>query len=290
VDRILHTLAWRAIGLAGRELTGLLMPSLCVVCEANDGTVCPGCEPGLVSELLHPFRAERDAAALPLTLDAVAGPASAGPAGDVVPVPVVAAARYGGEAARALLAFKDHGRTTVARHLRPAVYRALAAAPELLGATGPFMLAPVPGSTSGFRRRGYDPVEELLAHALPPGWEVDHGLLAHSRRRGTWSTGSGTSHTGTSSAQRRHRNLDRFVATPQATWRANRPARPHVTSATPDGRGTSVVVFDDVLTTGSTLAAAWRALERAGIQPVGAVVLAAVTAPGPAAVEGLNSA
>ena len=40
-------------------------------------------------------------------------------------LPVVAAGRYGGALARALLAFKDHGRTPVARLLRPAVHRAL---------------------------------------------------------------------------------------------------------------------------------------------------------------------
>jgi predicted amidophosphoribosyltransferase len=50
-----------------------------------------------------------------------------------------------------------------------------------------------------------------------------------------------------------------------------------------------VVLFDDVMTTGSTLAAAWNALDRVGLRPSAAVVLAAVTAPGSGPSGGLNS-
>jgi predicted amidophosphoribosyltransferase len=291
-DRLLHEPWVRSLGRAARDLAGLLMPSLCVVCERRDGTVCPACAPLLTAALLHPFRAEGDAAALPLVEDPAVDPLVADPAGpdasivegavfgappEVRAVPVVAAARYGPEVFRTLLAFKDHGRTTAGRYLRPAVHRALAAAPELWEAAGPFTLVPVPGSAAGFRRRGYDPVEELLSGRLPPGWEVDRGLLAHRREplRG-WGRPR-ASHAGSGSAQRRHRNLGRFVATRRA-------------SAAPDVRARNVVLFDDVLTTGSTLAAAWCALDRAGIRPVGAVVLTAVTGPRTASVKGLNSA
>ncbi|WP_313820768.1 phosphoribosyltransferase family protein [Citricoccus sp.] len=305
LDRLVHAPASRALARSGRELAGLLMPSLCVLCGRQDGTVCPECVPGLVTELLHPFRAERDAAALPLypggavrtpprppparSPGGVVPPAASAEDGNppmplgvpepsLQPVPVVAAARYGAEASRALLAFKDHGRTAVAGYLRPAVHRALAAASQLLEAPGPFTLVPVPASTAGFRGRGYDPVEELLTGALPPGWKVATGWLAHRRRPLVDTLRTRSSHAGAGSRQRRHRGRDRFRTTRRFAAEAHR------------GLGRNVVVFDDVMTTGSTLAATWHALEQAGIRPVGAVVVAAVTAPGTAPDEGLNSA
>lgn len=257
---------------AARHLGGLLMPSLCALCAAPDGAVCPDCAPELAAELLHPFRAERDAAALPLLIPP--------PPGVPHPVPVVAAAHYGSLVAEALLAFKDHGRTSVARILRPAVYRALAAAPGLLGVAGPLTVVPVPGSATGFRRRGFDPVEELLAGPLPAGWTRLPGGLAH-RWVSPWSSGRArTSHAGSGARQRRTGGRGRFRPT-------RRLARTAATNQ-PHGPG-AVVVFDDVMTTGATLAATWRALEQAGITPVGAVVLAAVTAPGAGSAEGLNS-
>ncbi|MEV4901792.1 phosphoribosyltransferase family protein [Citricoccus sp. NPDC055426] len=282
LDAAVHRPAVRTAAAASRELTGLLLPSLCVLCGVRDGSVCPDCAPRLTAELLHPFRAERDAGALPLRS---LGPSEAAAAleepGESAPLPVVAAARYGAEASRALLAFKDHGRLPVVRFLRPAVYRALAAVPEQLGICGPFTLVPVPGSAAGYRRRGFDPVQELLGGALPPGWTVAHGWLAHRRAPAMEALRHRTSHAGSGSRQRRAGTRGRFRPTRRLAAHAPGAAR---------GGTASVVLFDDVMTTGSTLAATWRALEDAGISPVGAVVLAAVTAPGPGSDEGLNSA
>lgn len=272
----------RTLVAAAQELTGLLLPSLCALCGARDGSVCADCAPLLAAELLHPFRAEQDAAALPLR--EVRSAATAGRPGDPrtpTPVPVVAAARYGAEASRALLAFKDHSRTSVVRCLRPGVYRALAAVPGLCGITGPFTLVPVPGSAAGFRRRGFDPVEELLAGTLPPGWITAPGWLAHRRVPALDALRHRMSHAGTGSRQRRSGTRERF----RPTRRIAGPA------AVRERRGVRrVVLFDDVMTTGSTLAATWRTLEHAGITPAAAVVLAAVTAPGTVSDEGLNSA
>jgi predicted amidophosphoribosyltransferase len=273
---MLQAPAVRTAGRAGRELTGLLLPADCAVCGIEDGAVCPVCAGEVAGSLLRPFRAERDAAALPLV--------SVGPDAGPVPLAVVAAGRYGGPLARALLGFKDHGRTPVGRHLRPAVHRALAATPALVAdhapigpGTPPVLLVPVPGSAAGFRRRGYDPVAELLTGPLPPGWELAPRLLRPARRRSGRGAlrqpGPTASHAGTASTLRRHRSAGRF----RAGDRARRL------------QGRTVVLFDDVMTTGSTLAAAWNALVRVGLGPSAAVVLAAVTAPGSAPSGGLNS-
>jgi len=279
LDRLLQAPVVRTIGQAARELTGLLLPVDCAVCGHRDGDLCPECAEQLAGALLRPYRAERDAAALPLV--------SVGPDAGPVPLAVVAAGRYGGPLARALLGFKDHGRTPVGRHLRPAVHRALAAVPTLVtghapGGTGgpgaaPVLLVPVPGSATGFRRRGYDPVAELLTGPLPPGWELAPGLLRQARgrprARARGRPDRTASHAGAASTLRRHRNAGRF----RTTGRAHR------------NQGSTVVLFDDVMTTGSTLAAAWHALDSVGLRPTAAVVLAAVTAPGSEPSEGLNS-
>jgi predicted amidophosphoribosyltransferase len=276
LDRMLQAPAVRTAGRAARELTGLLLPADCAVCGIEDGAVCPDCAAQLAGSLLRPFRAERDAAALPLV--------SVSPDAGPVPLAVVAGGRYGGTLARALLGFKDHGRTPVGRHLRPAVHRALAATPALVAGltpgdpgAAPALLVPVPGSAAGFRRRGYDPVAELLTGTLPPGWELAPGLLRPARGRvGARASVRGrpaSNHAGTASTLRRHRSAGRF----RATGRAHRL------------RGRTVVLFDDVMTTGSTLSAAWNALDRVGLRPSAAVVLAAVTAPGSESSRGLNS-
>ncbi len=276
LDRMLQAPAVRTAGRAARELSGLLLPADCAVCGVEDGGVCPECAGRLADALLHPFRAEQDAAALPLV--------SVSPDAGPLPLAVVAAGRYGGPLARAVLGFKDHGRTPVGRHLRPAVHRALAAVPELVAehapggaGTVPALLVPVPGSAAGFRRRGYDPVAELLTGPLPLGWELAPGLLRPARGRSVPGAhrrpGPAASHAGTASTLRRHRNAGRFRATERAHRLQRRP----------------VVLFDDVMTTGSTLAAAWHALDRVALAPVAAVVLAAVTAPGAGTSGGLNS-
>lgn len=266
LDRLLHAPVARAVTAAARDLAGLLLPADCAVCGQRDGAVCPGCAAELSAAVLRPFRAEEQAASLPLTsVDPDAGP---------VPLPVVAAGRYTGPLASAVLAFKDHGRTPVVRHLRPAVRRALTAVPAIVGdpfptpAPVPVLVAPVPGSATGFRRRGYDPVAELLTGSLPPAWIPVPGLLraAPASSRGRVWQRAAVSHAGSASALRRHRNAGRFRATSRAAGL----------------RGRTVVLFDDVMTTGSTLAAAWHALAAAGAEPAAAVVLAAVTAPGTA--------
>lgn len=276
-DRAATSAAARVLGGAAADLVDLLLPSVCAVCAQEPGTLCAPCSTELRAALLHPYRAEDGAAALPLQGSGLS------------PLPVVAAAHYGGAVSAAILAFKDHGRTGLAGVLRPAVRRALNAAPglvpDLVADAGPVILVPIPGRAAGFRARGYDPLDELLAGALPVGWSLRSDLLAHRRRLlGPASTlvrlsgplgGSGAaSHAGSTVTSRRRQGHDRFRPTSALQRWARGPAAPGSAAATP-----RVVLVDDVMTTGTTLAAAARALESVGVRPLAAVVLAAVSPP-----------
>lgn len=237
LDRVLHHPAAQLLHRTAREVTGVLVPSWCVVCDVEPvhrDHACVGCRERIATALLHPFAAEEHAESLPLIGEA--------------PLPVLAAGRYTDEVARALLAFKDHGRLPAARLFRPGLTRAAAQLAQTLSSD--VVLVPIPGSGSGFRRRGYDPVTELLRTPLP--WPVQKRLLRHRLQ-----IMGGSAHAGSNATTRRRRAGQKFHVAPS-------PPR-------------SVVLVDDVLTTGATLAAAWRILSDHGHQVVAAVVVAAVT-------------
>lgn len=146
---------------------------------------------------------------------------------------------YEGVARRVLLAFKDGGRTDAARALAVP----LAAAIERALSRDDVELVAVPSGRAAFRRRGYRPVELVLARArlrVAPALRnrravADQaGLDARARRENR--TGS----------LRGRGRLD----------------------------GRAFLVVDDILTTGSTLREAARALREAGGTVVGGAVVA----------------
>lgn len=159
--------------------------------------------------------------------------------------PLVAAGSYDGAVRAALLAHKERGRLGLAGPLGAA----LAGAVRELGPPVGALLVPVPSAPAAVRERGQDHARRLAAAAarrLPA--TRSRPLLRPARAVADQS--------GLSSAQR--------AANLSGALRAGRCLD-----------GVAVVVVDDVVTTGATLAEAARALRAAGAVVVGAAVVGA---------------
>ncbi|GLU49668.1 ComF family protein [Nocardiopsis ansamitocini] len=160
---------------------------------------------------------------------------------------------YAGRCRDVLLAFKDRGRRGLADQLSGSLAAAVLSGS---GAARHIRLVPVPGRAASVRRRGYDPVR-LLAGAtaarLREGMVDARAtpILAYARR---------TRHQVGLGAAERRTNLS-------GAMRLRTGARGRF-------RTGSVVLVDDVLTTGSTLAEAARALGEGGVPVACAAVLA----------------
>ncbi len=152
----------------------------------------------------------------------------------------------------ALIAWKEQGRFGLTRQL---AHLLSAAVIELAPLRVPIVLVPVPTSRRSKRARGSDVVDELAresAHLLRRcGVEVCVEQALSYARATVDQSGLGSA--------ARVSNLDgAFVV---------RPGRPR--------RRGAVIVVDDILTTGSTVAEAVRVLTAAGRRPIGVAVVAA---------------
>jgi predicted amidophosphoribosyltransferase len=221
----------RVIGsAAGTGLLGLVWPVSCAGCGAPDVAVCPRCRQVLA---VPPRRVP-----VPAWPDCPA--AWAGP-------------DYADEVSRLIVHWKDRGRHDVTSVLAGVLAAGLTTALRTLPAealAGPVCLVPVPSSRPATRRRGGQPVHEVLVAAARrvrrSGAVPQHRLRIVPALRLTRvvadQAGLG--------AQARRRNLDGAFVVRHSAMRSV--------------EGRAVVLVDDVLTTGSTLAEAARAVLAAG--------------------------
>lgn len=250
--------AWLLWARAWQEFRYLTMPAECAVCSSDDAALCGVCGTALRRETSHPFRAEFGADALM----SVFGSAH---------LAVLAAGEYRDTLAAAILAYKNHGRTELATPLGRALAAAIAEVPRPPGPDPPeILLVPVPTSGAAWRRRGYDPVAQLLRvgfreRRMAAGMVV--APLLRVRGRLPWHT---RHQKGLGRSARRANVRNTLVI--KAPWR-RRIAR----SANP--RGINIIIVDDVMTTGATLQEAAKTLESWGVTVRCAVVLAATNPP-----------
>jgi predicted amidophosphoribosyltransferase len=232
----------------------LVLPQPCAGCGAPDGLVCPGCE----------FR--------------LAGPARLclpSPAPRGLPPPF-AIAPYAGAVRQLIVAHKERGLTGLAGPLGAALARAAIAASTTTGATtgatsvpapvpgSPILLIPVPSSRASVRRRGQDPTLRIAREAAKraarePGGQHTRGLAGSTAASCVRALGH----------QRRVADQAGLSAADRATNLSG------ALRARQDLRGLRVIVVDDVITTGATLAEAARALRAAGAEVPAAALIAA---------------
>ena len=154
-----------------------------------------------------------------------------------------AALEYAGSVAAVIGAFKDGGRTDAAAPLARALRAAVAAALDEASVTAPLEVCTIPSTPAAMRARGYAPVEALLARNGIRSARVlrlareraDQARLGAEARRA--NAGGGLVAAGSLAGRR-------------------------------------FLLVDDVLTTGSTLAEAARALAAAGAVAATVAVLA----------------
>ena len=234
--KTLTTSIVRSVAVNGRAmadaLLDLALPSLCAACHEPSGPVCVACDRDLRAGLF-----ERPRRSMP----------------DPVPIhlpPVTSRGPYAGVLRQLVSAYKDDER----RDLRPLLAELLAESLAVAAAGRPVVVVPMPSSRAAVRRRGDDPVGDLVAAAAAqvPGVPPVLAVLRPLRRLADQAT---LGH------HERAVNLAGAYAV-----RAGGAAQL---------RGRMVVLVDDVVTTGATLAEASRVVRAKGGQVVGAATVAA---------------
>jgi predicted amidophosphoribosyltransferase len=168
--------------------------------------------------------------------------------------PPTAAAPYADELRSLILAHKEHARYALARPLGQLLATAVRTA---LGDRQTGWLCPVPSPRATVRQRGHDPLRRITKAAVRSlrrqGIDVRLADALRAVRRPDDQAGL--------SAERRTANLDGAFGL-RSRWAETLTHQP-------------VLLVDDVITTGSTLTEACRALESSGVPVLGCAVLAA---------------
>lgn len=252
-DRVWNTTECRKLREAAQATSMLLFPVQCVCCGCVDAKLCSTCSQRLSSAVLRPQRVDEFAESLPLNV-----------AGD--PLPVIAAGRYEHELSGVLLAYKNRSMVALAPLLVPGLARAIRAAVyELTDPSAEVLLIPIPTRRKALSVRGYWPVGLLTsrvvkAHLLPRNVRVVHAL-----RYAVGASWGGS--------QKVRGRVGRAAVHNTMLARRSPMVKVSLNSAS------QILFIDDVLTTGSTLAEAFRALHKCCVVPCGAVVMASTAAP-----------
>lgn len=229
-----------------QELTDLVLPGGCAGCGAPRARrrLCDGCRAALGRSVARRVRPS--------------------PAPDGLPE-VYAALPYADEARAALLAHKERGALPLAEPLGAALagaVRAAASAREPGPAPSWLLLVPVPSARRSVAARGHDPVRRMAlvaAAVLRRGGRPARVLPALRRRRDVADQAG-------LSADERAANLSGALETVPNGRRLLTPSH---------GASPTIVLVDDLVTTGATLAEAARVVTaRTGASPSAAVVAA----------------
>ncbi len=154
-----------------------------------------------------------------------------------------------------VLALKEGGRRRLAELLADLIVATVSAPAACL-------LVPVPSTPAALRARGFNQAA-LVARALGRRWDLPVECVL--------VRGDGPRQRGASATDRRVQVRGAFHASPRTDW-------------------SPVTLVDDVMTTGSTLAACARALHAAGARRVGAVVVARACRHAPIVAASLTTA
>jgi predicted amidophosphoribosyltransferase len=222
------------------DLADLVLPGACAGCATERVPlrygVCDPCAAAL--EALRPFR----------TAPTPPPPGMPG---------CVAVGPYAGELRGVLLAYKERGRHALARPLGALLATAIA---RVTHRDLPVRVVPVPSTAAAVRERHGDHMRLLATHAVrrlrAAGWHAELTPLLRALPREDSSSLS----------------VPERAAAAESSLRI-RPGRIAVLRRGSPRAGTLVVV-DDIVTTGATLAAVAHRLEEANVQVTAAAVLA----------------